>query len=66
MDIKTVGGGLFKVAEILPFYPAVALARGAVNGCSDGRGIALIVTSIYAAAALLGAVLIFRKNMRKI
>lgn len=66
MDIKTVGGGLFKIAEILPFYPAVDLARGAVNGCSDGRGMGLAVTLAYAAAALLGAVLIFRKNMRKI
>ena len=66
MDIKTVGGGLFKIAEILPFYPAVNLARGAVNGCSDGRGMGLAVTLAYAAAALLGAVLIFRKNMRKI
>lgn len=66
MDIKTVGGGLFKVAEILPFYPAVDLARSAVNGCSDGRVMALVVTLLYAATALLGAVLIFRKNMRKI
>lgn len=66
MDIKTVGGGLLKAAEILPFLPAVELARGAVNGCSDGRAAALAVTSLYAAAALLGAVLVFRKNMRKI
>ena len=36
------------------------------NGCSDGRVIGLAVTAVYAAAALLGAVLIFRKNMRKI
>ena len=42
------------------------LARGAVNGCSDGRVIGLAVTAAYAAAALLGAVLIFRENMRKI
>ena len=66
MDIKSVGGGLFKVAEILPFFPAVELARGAVNGSSDGTMGYFIITLVYGLAALIGAVAIFRKNMRKI
>lgn len=66
MDIKSVGGGLFKVADILPFFPAVELARGAVNGSSDGTMVYFIITLVYGLAALIGAVAIFRKNMRKI
>ena len=65
MDIETVGGGLLKAAEILPFLPAVELARGAVNGNPDGSTDFLFITIIYGLAALAGAVLIFRKNMRK-
>ena len=57
---------MFKVAEILPFFPAVELARGAVNGSSDGTMGYFIITLVYGLAALIGAVAIYRKNMRKI
>ena len=65
MDIEAVGGGLFKAASVLPFYPAATLARGAVCGYTEGRTSYFLITVIYGLAALAGAVLIFRKNMRK-
>lgn len=66
MDIKAVGGVLYSIARVLPFFPAVELARGAANGNGDGAMVYLLITVAYGLAALAGAVAIFRKNMRKI
>ena len=66
MDIKTVGGVLFSISKVLPFFPAVELARGAVNETGEGAMAYFLITLAYGMAALAGAVLIFRKNMRKI
>ena len=66
MDIKAVGGVLYSIARVLPFFPAVELARGAANGNGDGAMAYFLITLAYGMAALAGAVLIFRKNMRKI
>lgn len=54
------------VLQCIITYAAVDLARGAVNGNTDGTTGFLFITIIYGLALLLGAVLVFRKNMRKI
>lgn len=65
MDIKAVGGVLYDVARWLPFMPAVELARGAVNGSNQDAVGYLIITVLYAAAAVILAATVFGKNMRK-
>ena len=65
MDIKSVGGVLYDVARWLPFMPAVELARGAVSGSSENAGLYLVITVVYAAAAVILATAVFGKNMRR-
>ena len=65
MDIKAVGGVLYDVARWLPFMPAVELARGAVNGNNQDAAGYLIITALYAVAAVILAATAFGKNMRK-
>ncbi|MBQ6900717.1 MAG: ABC transporter permease [Firmicutes bacterium] len=65
MDIKTVGGVLYDIASLLPFMPAVELARGAAAGTGEFQLKYLWITVIYAAGAVMLAAAVFGRNMRK-
>ncbi|MBR3706464.1 MAG: ABC transporter permease [Firmicutes bacterium] len=65
MDIKTVGGVLYDIASLLPFMPAVELARGAAAGTGEFQLKYLWITVIYATGAVMLAAAVFGRNMRK-
>ena len=65
MDIKTVGGVLYDIASLLPFMPAVELARGAAEGTGEFQLKYLWITVIYATGAVMLAAAVFGRNMRK-
>lgn len=65
MDVDALGGGLMKIARILPFYQAVKAARMAVMGRISEMWLPLLCTTVYALAIYLLAVGALRRRMKK-
>lgn len=64
-DLDLVGGAFRKIAYALPFVHAVELQRAVVNGNFTDILPHLRVVLGYAVAALLGAVLLFLRQMKR-
>lgn len=64
-DLNLVGGGFKKAAEVLPFVHAVELERAVLNGNYADIFPHLCWVVGYGAAAVIAAVLIFVRQMRK-
>lgn len=64
-DLDLVGGAFRKIAYALPFVHAVELQRAVVNGNFTDILPHLWVVLGYAVAALLGAVLLFLRQMKR-
>ena len=62
MDIETIGGVLYRVARVLPFFPATSLARASLHGVWDGVTYNLLVTCLWALASFALAALVFSRN----
>lgn len=65
MDIDALGGGLMKLAHILPFYQAVKAARMAVMGRFSEMWDPLFRTAVYGLGIYLLAVGALRHRMKK-
>ena len=64
-DVKLVGGAFSKIANALPFIHAVEMERCALAGDMTGVMNHIWVVIVYAALALLLAVYLFLRQMRK-
>lgn len=64
MDLENMSGGLKKICEILPFYPAVKTTRYAISGETGSIGKSFVWVFIYAAVLYIIAVLTFRGKMK--
>ncbi len=65
MDVDGIGGMLSDICRVLPFYHAVRLGRAPIIG-TDMREtlVSLAVVCVYTTAAVILAVLAFRRRMR--
>ena len=64
-DLELVGGAFRKIAHLLPFVHAVELERAALAGDIAGVFPHLWWVAGYGAAALITAVLLFLRQMRR-
>lgn len=64
-DLDLVGGVFRKIAEVLPFVHAVELERAALDGRFDGLFPHLAWVLGYAAVAMLAAVWLFLRQMKR-
>lgn len=65
MDIDGLGGAIQKVANVLPFYHGVQLAKTPFNASVKQAGMHLSVTLGCAVAVYVIAVLVFQGKMKK-
>lgn len=65
MDIDGIGGVIAKVAEVLPFYHGVTLARLPFRETTEGVAEHLIWTAIYSVLVYGLAVAVFRSKRKK-
>ncbi len=63
-DVELVGGAFQKIANLLPFIHAVELERAVLNGAYSNLFPHIWWVLGYTAAALLGAVLLFLRQMK--
>lgn len=64
-DLELVGGTFRRIAELLPFFHAVEIERAAISGNYSVAAQHLPFVIGYALAAMLGAVLLFLRQMRR-
>lgn len=64
-DLDLVGGVFQKIANLLPFVHAVEMQRAVINGSFTEIAPHLYFVLGYAAIAVIGAVLLFLRQMRK-
>lgn len=64
-DLELVGGTFRKIANLLPFTHAVEIERAVINGNFEQIPPHLYYVLGYAIIAVIGAVLIFLRQMRK-
>lgn len=64
-DLELVGGTFRQIAELLPFFHAVEIERAAISGNYSVAAQHLPFVIGYALAAMLGAVLLFLRQMRR-
>lgn len=64
-DVELVGGAFKKVADALPFIHAVELERAVFNGNFAGIFPHLWWVLAYSAAAVIGAIVLFLRQMRR-
>ena len=64
-DLELVGGTFKKLANLLPFVHAVELERAVISGNFGDALPHLYVVGAFAFAALLGAVLLFLRQMKR-
>lgn len=64
-DISLIGGAFEKVGKMLPFYHAVELERAILKGDFSGSLSHLVIVAIYAVMVLIGASLLFLRQMKK-
>lgn len=65
MDVEAIGGVIEKICLALPFYHSVCAARLAAQGRLSETGTSMLVITLYAAAAVVLSVIVFKKNMTK-
>lgn len=64
-DLDLIGGVFQKIANLLPFVHAVEMQRAVINGSFTEIAPHLYFVLGYAAIAVIGAVLLFLRQMRK-
>lgn len=64
-DSSIVGGAIDTICRILPFYNAVACARAAISLNFEGILLPLMITLVYTAVSVVGAILAFKYKSRK-
>lgn len=64
-DLSLVGGAFGKVANLLPFVHAVELERAVVEGTTEGIWRHLLVVLGWGIGILVGAILLFLRQMKK-
>ena len=64
-DIELIGGGFSKIANLLPFVHAVELQRAVISGNYDQILTRTYPVLVYAAVTMLGAVLLFLRQMKR-
>lgn len=64
-DLDLVGGAFKKVAYMLPFVHSVEIERAAVAGDFTGQLDNILWVLLYGAAALLAAILMFLRQMKR-
>ena len=64
-DVSLLGGAFEKIARVLPFANAVDAARAAYGGDWAALGAPLLNVCLWAAAAVAGAVALFRRSMMR-
>ena len=64
-DISLIGGAFEKVGKMLPFYHAVELERAILKGDFSDSLAHLVIVTIYAVIVLIGASLLFLRQMKK-
>lgn len=64
-DLSLVGGAFGKISNLLPFVHAVELERAIVGGSTRGIWGHFLVVLAYAVAIMLGAVLLFFRQMKR-
>ena len=64
-DLELVGGAFQRIADVLPFVHAVELERAVISGNYDSILPHLLWVLGYAAAALVAAVLLFLRQMKR-
>ena len=64
-DLELVGGAFKRLAYALPFVHAVEMERAALNGNFSAILPHLIWVLAYAAAALIAAILLFLRQMKR-
>lgn len=65
-DLALVGGAFERIAHLLPFAHAVKLTQAVIAGEYALATQHLLPVTLYAALALLGAVLVFLRQMKKL
>lgn len=64
-DLELVGGAFGKIAKLLPFVHAVELERAMISGAFSGIGTHVIFVTGFAFVAVVGAVWLFLRQMKR-
>ena len=65
MDVESLGGIIWKISKVLPFYQAVKAARLSVMGSFGEILKPMIITGVYALVIYVAAVCVMRMKMTK-
>ena len=65
VELSLLGGAFERVARALPFANAVEAAHAASDGRWAALPMPLLNVCLWAAAAVVGAALLFRRGMRR-
>lgn len=63
-DAESLGGIMFDICKVLPFYHSTAAARAATMLQLEDFGIHLLISSAYALVVLVVSILLFRGKMK--
>ncbi len=63
-DAESLGGIMFDICKVLPFYHSTAAARAATMLEFESYGIHMLISSAYALVILVVSVLLFRGKMK--
>ncbi len=63
-DAEGLGGVMFDICKVLPFYHSTAAARNAIMLQFEDYGMHMLISSAYALVVLVGSILLFRGKMK--